>query len=621
MASPDKSVIDTMIAEAGSNPAGLAAVAAVINNRAAQLGITPAQVVQQSGQFQGYSNPGPASVQAQQLDWVRARAEQAWNGITSGSTPDPTNGGTSFRTTGQTQGMAAGNGTVDIGGNTFALGNAPTPAVQAINSVLPQSAQDEISQAYANPAPSGLAALPAPAPLSTNDKIAFAQAPQAQSIYAAPDPTPSWLQPTNDQSSQLLTLPSGKQVAPGTYPASNDGSTYTVSAGPNGQAVVTMNNPGALNMAKMGPDTVAGGYIGNAISSAMPQVQANIGGALNAAGSAAQSALPQLQQTAAGAVNNLGDETAGMRSTIGGAFSGLGAMFGGNTTPAQPTNPNPINPSDYDYPSFMPPTLGANFTGGLPIITDSGSKPASAPQQNMVDGIGGLGSISPYAYTLGSTGALNEYGGGAASPAPSPPTTQYTPQQMQEQNPAYESYAKTQNANDVGAGPGLFADSQAWFGSASPPPTTQYTQQQMQVANPAYEAYIKAQNADDIGAGPGSFADLQSGLAALTPPKTGLAAIPPKTISVNRPISVPMATTATGQTVPIGSTSQGGSDPNGNPYTYTVQPNGSIVNNLGQITATANGPVGVAAVAAQNNFNHVNRGSSNSAGSYIMRGY
>lgn len=43
----DKSVIDVIIAEAGDNPAGMRAVAAVINNRAQQWGLTPAQVVKQ----------------------------------------------------------------------------------------------------------------------------------------------------------------------------------------------------------------------------------------------------------------------------------------------------------------------------------------------------------------------------------------------------------------------------------------------------------------------------------------------------------------------------------------------------------------------------------------------
>lgn len=274
-------------------------------------------------------------------------------------------------------------------------------------------------------------------------------------------------------------------IAPGTYPSSNDGSSVTVAAGPDGEAVVTQNNPGFMNVAKMGPDTVAGGYIGNAISSAIPQVQANVGTALDTAGS------------------KIGGAVDTAKANIGGFLGGIGSLFGG---------------------------------------------------------------------------------GGAVAPAPAVPS----------------------------------------------PPTTQYTQQQMQVANPAYEAYIKAQNADDIGAGPGSFADLQSSLAALTPPALPTVA-PPKTITVSRPQPVlapppPMATIATGKTVPVGSISQGGVGPDGQPYTYTVQPDGSIVDSDGRVTALPSGPVGVAATAAQNYYKsaasgNLNRGSSNSAGSAIMRGY
>lgn len=72
--------------------------------------------------------------------------------------------------------------------------------------------------------------------------------------------------------------------------------------------------------------------------------------------------------------------------------------------------------------------------------------------------------------------------------------------------------------------------------SSYAPPTTQYTTQQMQVNNPAYEAYIKAQNADDIGAGPGSFGDLQ----AFAIPKPAIPA-PPKYITVNQRVPLPPA--------------------------------------------------------------------------------
>jgi hypothetical protein len=129
-------VIDTLIAEAGADPDGLAAVAHVINNRSSQWGMTPEQVVKQKGQFEGYYNPGPKSREAQKMPEVRAAAEKAWQAVQAGAIPDPTKGGTSFRTKGYKQ--PAPNGTVTIAGNTFALGTAkPNSAVNAINRAAP----------------------------------------------------------------------------------------------------------------------------------------------------------------------------------------------------------------------------------------------------------------------------------------------------------------------------------------------------------------------------------------------------------------------------------------------------------------------------------------------------
>jgi hypothetical protein len=147
----DKSVIDTMIAEAGGSEAGLRAVAAVINNRSGQWGLTPSEVVKQAGQFEGYSNPGHASKAAQKDASVRAKAERAWNDITSGRVADPTNGGVSFRASYASSGMSAPHGTVTIGGNTFAKGQgSPQTALAAINAVAPPLPQQRPSAlAYA----------------------------------------------------------------------------------------------------------------------------------------------------------------------------------------------------------------------------------------------------------------------------------------------------------------------------------------------------------------------------------------------------------------------------------------------------------------------------------------
>lgn len=136
-------VLKTIIAEAGGDPKAMAAVAAVINNRAVKEGKTPEQVVKERNQFEGYSNPGSASVKAQNNPDIVARAAKVWDGITSGTLADPTNGGTMFHASYVSPGWADSankHGTVNIGGNIFYKGSgasAPATALEAIDKAVP----------------------------------------------------------------------------------------------------------------------------------------------------------------------------------------------------------------------------------------------------------------------------------------------------------------------------------------------------------------------------------------------------------------------------------------------------------------------------------------------------
>lgn len=92
-------VIDAIIAEAlGEGPAGMAAVAHVINTRALQTGKTPEQIISEAGQFSGVSNPGSSVAQSMKDPAVRAQVQQIWNGVTSGQIPNPYPNGDFFHT-------------------------------------------------------------------------------------------------------------------------------------------------------------------------------------------------------------------------------------------------------------------------------------------------------------------------------------------------------------------------------------------------------------------------------------------------------------------------------------------------------------------------------------------
>lgn len=72
-------IIDTLIAEGyGEGPEGMRRIAETIINRAAQSGMSPAEVVRQRKQYTGYAQPGPEAVKAQKTQAARTAAEAAF---------------------------------------------------------------------------------------------------------------------------------------------------------------------------------------------------------------------------------------------------------------------------------------------------------------------------------------------------------------------------------------------------------------------------------------------------------------------------------------------------------------------------------------------------------------
>lgn len=231
----------------------------------------------------------------------------------------------------------------------------------------------------------------------------------------------------------LVTLPSGKQVAPGTYPSSNPGHTITVNA----DGTVSHNlNPGeiagVLDPLNEGKNTVVGPIIQRTLNEIAAQKAKE-----------AAAAAPAVTQAGVDAVTGLGSTLGGF---LGNAFSGAGnSLFGGGSKNT-PTNA---------------------FASGSAAAGNRGSS-----------GSGTLTpTIDPVGTGPGSYAALQQ---ALASVASFKPTTTYTQQQMTSDNPAYLDYIAKQKADPIGAGPGSFASLQnalATTSGAAPPRTITTTQQ------------------------------------------------------------------------------------------------------------------------------------------------
>lgn len=415
----DKTVIDTIIAEAGGNdPKAMAAVAAVINNRAQQLGVTPAEVVKQPHQFEGYSNPGHASRSAQKMSSVRAKAERAWTGITTGQIADPTNGGTMFHAASVTPYWADSankNGTVKINGQVYYKGNAPSSAVAAIDAVapVPRSIPTSLS-AYADTPAVALPPLPIPRPNYPTGGSATLL-PFAGGLTAQPQGAGDSWGPESGRwgpSNFANAFPPSAPHAPSEALTSR--SVHTVQIDP------FTGNPVGSNA----PFVSADHPLSNAVAPKTIYYNSTAGNVALPKGVVPASVTRDLASIAAQQMNRSGSPDDRQASA-----------------PQIAPTPLPARPSALNAP-YVP---GPN---GFTVANKDASQ------------LGGGSPSLPFAY---------------GEPAPTAPSVA-----------AIQSVLK---------------------------PTTTYSYKQMQESNPLYEKYIAAQGADDIGAGPGSFADLQNALA------------------------------------------------------------------------------------------------------------
>lgn len=212
---------------------------------------------------------------------------------------------------------------VNPDGTPVALGPAPTNSLATLGDI--HDARDSAAMAAQR-------GSVAPIPMSRPVVTATAPTPMPRPIVAsAPAAAPPQRQKA-DQSvgssppaKQMVTLPSGKQVAVGTY-HNKDGSISVVTAGPNGEGIVTQQRSGFDLASEATKPTVLGGIIRSKIPQALGDAASSAG---NALGEAAGNAQQAVVDAASGVKNNV-------LGFAGNAFTSLGNTlgFGGSPAPA-----------------------------------------------------------------------------------------------------------------------------------------------------------------------------------------------------------------------------------------------------------------------------------------------
>jgi hypothetical protein len=200
--------------------------------------------------------------------------------------------------------------------------------------------------------------------------------PQAPMPMQPPAGLRSLGMPSNDNrslgsasSSQMLRLPSGKMIEPGTYPSSDGHHNVVITDDGRGNAVVTkqlnmFEVPGVIDpMREAGSNTVAGGFI-RSLGADPAALNYATEGVKNAAVNAAENLGTSVAQQGGGLVQSLG----GLGNTLGQFSTGLGSLF--QSKPAAAKSAKVENPAwdvwNRKYGSVTVPAVsipsGANDT-------------------------------------------------------------------------------------------------------------------------------------------------------------------------------------------------------------------------------------------------------------------
>ena len=215
---------------------------------------------------------------------------------------------------------------------------------------------------------------------------------------AALDKAPAAPQGPATKAPVMARLPSGKMIAEGTYPSSNDGSSVTITRGPDGNAVITRHDLGFMNPAHIGKDTIVG-------QMAQQMIKDKAGEAAAALGDAASSAQGFVADKSAPAVDAISSALANGGQTgtdaVAGFANGLGNMLngflGGGNTPQPAKNvvsapppqenpgterylrqPLPAQPQQQSIPPKSIDDINFNAYNGYRQIQEMGPQPVGS---------------------------------------------------------------------------------------------------------------------------------------------------------------------------------------------------------------------------------------------------
>ncbi len=196
--------------------------------------------------------------------------------------------------------------------------------IQAMGPVAVPEAP-ETAPAYAPTMPTG---GPGTAPVAPNTAAAEAAPTPMPGRPAAVDATtakpPAKVSAPADDS-EYATLESGKRIKVGNYPSKNPGSSVTITRGPDGKAIITRHDPGIINPAKLGTNTLAGQFVRDQASKALADAKFDF-----AAPQPVSDAVSAIQDATSNSGEKITDAMVGATSAIGNFF-GLG---GGSKPPA-----------------------------------------------------------------------------------------------------------------------------------------------------------------------------------------------------------------------------------------------------------------------------------------------